>query len=59
MVEGESEPVRSDAETAPQQDAIPDRQPAPEPAAEAVVAPEVIEDDRPKRSGWWNRRSFF
>ncbi|MBA3517667.1 MAG: Rne/Rng family ribonuclease [Rhizobiales bacterium] len=27
---------------------------APEPAA-----PEAIEDDRPKRSGWWNRRSFF
>ncbi|SHO61815.1 ribonuclease E [Pseudoxanthobacter soli DSM 19599] len=31
---------------------------APEPAPEAPAAePEV--DDRPKRSGWWQRRSFF
>jgi ribonuclease E len=31
----------------------------PEPAAAAPRTPEPVEDDRPKRSGWWQRRSFF
>ncbi|WP_181703683.1 ribonuclease E/G [Chthonobacter albigriseus] len=38
--------------------------PAPEPAAAPARKPtparvEVEDDDRPKRSGWWQRRSFF
>jgi ribonuclease E len=45
---------------APEQAALPEPVPVPEPvSAEAAVAPEVIEDDRPKRSGWWSRRSLF
>jgi ribonuclease E len=32
-------------------------EPAPEALPEAVAAAPV--DDRPKRSGWWNRKSFF
>jgi ribonuclease E len=28
-------------------------------APEPVVQPEPVEDDRPKRSGWWSRRSSF
>ena len=35
--------------------------PMPEPVAppEAATAPEPIEDDRPKRSGWWSRKGFL
>jgi hypothetical protein len=54
-----AEPVRSDGETAPQQEAIRTGPRFPSRPPDVVVAPEAIEDDRPKRSGWWNRRSFF
>ncbi|MBN9027216.1 MAG: hypothetical protein J0H20_16845 [Rhizobiales bacterium] len=35
--------------------------PAPqaEPAAEEATPPAEPEEDRPKRGGWWQRRSFF
>jgi ribonuclease E len=32
---------------------------APEPSAQPERVPEPAPDDRPKRSGWWNRKSFF
>jgi ribonuclease E len=45
------------------EDAAPEPLPEPVAAPEAVpepaAAPPVLEDDRPKRSGWWNRKSFF
>ena len=28
-------------------------------SSRATVAAQPVEDDRPKRSGWWNRKSFF
>jgi ribonuclease E len=37
--------------------ATPEPEIAPEPAPAPVAPPE--EDNRPKRSGWWQRRSFF
>ena len=62
-------PVQSDIVDAPQQDALPEAVTAPE--AEAPVLVEEVEtptadvppmepeENRPKRSGWWQRRSFF
>jgi ribonuclease E len=38
---------------------VPEPVAAPEAMPEPVAAPPVLEDDRPKRSGWWNRKSFF
>ncbi len=38
---------------------LPEPVAAPEAVPEPVAAPPVLEDDRPKRSGWWNRKSFF
>ncbi|HWT29853.1 MAG TPA: Rne/Rng family ribonuclease [Propylenella sp.] len=38
---------------------VPQPMTAPETVPEPVAAPRVLEDDRPKRSGWWNRKSFF
>jgi ribonuclease E len=37
----------------------PKPEPEPEPATQAVAAPEPEDDDRPKRSGWWQRKTFF
>ncbi len=57
-----SEPLPAPAEVEPEAAApepLPEPIPAPEAVPEPVAAPSVLEDDRPKRSGWWNRKSFF
>jgi ribonuclease E len=47
-------PAESDA--APEAPVPPD---ATESAVPSERVPEPVPDDRPKRSGWWNRKSFF
>ncbi len=44
-------------ESKPEAEAESDSEPEPEPEPEPVLEP--VEDSKPKRGGWWQKRSFL